>query len=634
MTYNSPSAAAGHGRVGQPTEAAARTSARFLIPATLILLFFTVVITATFWVRLPVPEDAVRLAEVEVSIDGGPFQSVTLPHRWPIAGRDGNTTATYRGAMTRMPGEPAILLIPGIRHEMDLLVDGQRVQPNTSGLRRVSSLGATHVLHLAPVDRDVSQFELSLERTSGFSPGYLSELYLVPEIAFEAVSTPWLFAQSDLHLTTQTLQGLVILGVWLLWLLRRKDPVFIWMLMLASVSFLADRSASFFLGPELRLYLVAGFCMIAYALSLALTGAPRPRWLKAAIVLVPLATLTSVQIGLVPTLFAVLLSGILAIVFCLMGAVVLLRHAWRHAEWDRAAMAVYFLSTAWYGVYDFGVGLGRIDAALFLSHHMRAVGLTVALLLLMRWLATSLNAVDRANVTLSTKLAEQKQELTLLHRKEQIRVREAAQEDERKRLMRDLHDGLSGHLVSIIALSETGARDNRLIEDTARAALDDLRVVINSLDLEDDDLRLALSGLRESAEPRLSRLGIRLDWSTTQLPEVRGIKPGNSLAILRILQEAITNAIKHGDKGPIQVEAGPSGEDGVLLSVTNRTSHAGPGGNGQGLRNMRLRAAELGGEVRFDINGGVARMSLVFPRDLSFAEPKGASNGVENASLQ
>lgn len=604
------------GRPVRSTVTAARTSPRFLIPVTAILLLFTAVITAASWIRLPVPEDAVHLTEVEVSIDGGPFESVTLPHRWPIVGPDGNTTAAYRGVTPRTPGEPAVLLIPGIRHDMDLLVDGQRVRPNASGLRRDSSLGATHVLHLSPVDRNVSQFELHLERSSGFSPGYLSDLYLVPELAFESVRTPWLIAQSDFHLTTQILQGTVILGVWLLWLLRRNDPVFSWMLLLASASFFTDRSATYFLGPELRLYLVAGFCMIAYALALALAGAPRPRWLKLGIVLVPALILTSVQTGMVPTPFAVLLSGVLAIVFCLLGAVVLLRHAWRHAEWDRAAMAVYFISTAWYGVYDFGVGLGRIDAAWFLSHHMRAFGLMVALFLLMRWLANSLNEVDRANVTLSTKLAEQRQELTRLHRKEHIRIREAAQEDERKRLMRDLHDGLSGHLVSIIALSETGARDNRLIEDTARAALDDLRVVINSLDLDDDDLRLALSGLRESAEPRLSRLGIRLDWSTAQLPEVRGIKPGNSLAILRILQEAITNAIKHGDNGRIQVEAGPCHEDMVLLTVTNRTSSCRAAGSGQGLRNMQLRAADLGGEVRFQISGGMARMSLVFPRNL------------------
>ncbi len=595
---------------------AARTSVSFLLPGLLIALLFSILISAAFWMRLPVPEDAIRLTQVEVSLDGGPFESVTLPHRWPAAGPDTNTVAIYRGVTPRTPGEPAVLLISGARHELGLRVDGQNVQASISGLRRDSNLGTTHVLHLQAVDGSHADFELRLERKTGYAPGYLSEVYLVAEPAFERVRWPWLVAQSDFHQASQMLHGTVLLGIWLLWLLRREDPVFSWMALLASASLVTDLILMLFSAPELRVFAVAGFGLIAYAFSLAFIGAPRPRWIKPAIVLVPALLLFSALSGLFPPMLPIALSGATAIALNLVGGTLLLRHAWRRAEWDRAAMAAFFFSTAWYGVYDFGVGLGRIDAAWFLSHHMRAIGLLLVFFILMRWLARSLNAVDRANLTLREKLAEQKQELTLLHRKEQHRVREAVQENERKRLMRDLHDGLSGHLVSIIALSENGPRESKLIEDTARAALDDLRVVINSLDLDDDDLRLALSGLRESAEPRLSRLGIRLDWSTAQLPDVRGIKPGNSLAILRILQEAITNAIKHGDNGPIQVEAGPGGPCMVLLSVTNSTANTERGGGGHGLRNMQHRAAELGGAVQFQIRGGIARMSLTFPSDL------------------
>ena len=155
MTHQLLGGAVGRDSTVQSAEAAARISPRFLIPLTVIVLLFTAVITAVSWIRLPVPEGAVHLTEVEVSLDGAVFQPATLPHRWPAAGPHGNVTATYRGVMTRTPGESAVLLIPGIRHEMDLLVDGQRVQPNASGLRRNSSLGATHVVHLSPVDRDI-----------------------------------------------------------------------------------------------------------------------------------------------------------------------------------------------------------------------------------------------------------------------------------------------------------------------------------------------------------------------------------------------------------------------------------------------------------------------------------------------
>jgi len=59
-------------------------------------------------------------------------------------------------------------------------------------------------------------------------------------------------------------------------------------------------------------------------------------------------------------------------------------------------------------------------------------------------------------------------------------------------------------------------------------------------------LPLALANFRERLVPQLHRLGVELDWSIAGLPEVSGVTPGNALAILRILQEAITNALKYG----------------------------------------------------------------------------------------
>ena len=61
--------------------------------------------------------------------------------------------------------------------------------------------------------------------------------------------------------------------------------------------------------------------------------------------------------------------------------------------------------------------------------------------------------------------------------------------------MRDLHDGLGGQLVSIVALSERNAWEGDRIGNAARAALKDLRLVIDAMDDIDGDLMLALGGL-------------------------------------------------------------------------------------------------------------------------------------------
>jgi len=77
--------------------------------------------------------------------------------------------------------------------------------------------------------------------------------------------------------------------------------------------------------------------------------------------------------------------------------------------------------------------------------------------------------------------------------------------------------------------------------------------VIYSLELGDRELPLALANFRERLTPQLQRIGVALDWSTAKLPEVSGVTPGNALTVLRVLQEAITNALNHGPARTITI---------------------------------------------------------------------------------
>jgi hypothetical protein len=108
--------------------------------------------------------------------------------------------------------------------------------------------------------------------------------------------------------------------------------------------------------------------------------------------------------------------------------------------------------------------------------------------------------------------------------------------------MRDLHDGLGGQLVSIVALSERGEAGSG-VGDAARAALTDLRLVIDSMDDIGGDLMLALGSWRDRATAQLRPHGIALDWrvvSPQGLPVHPELRPWHVIQIVRILDEAMT----------------------------------------------------------------------------------------------
>jgi signal transduction histidine kinase len=126
-------------------------------------------------------------------------------------------------------------------------------------------------------------------------------------------------------------------------------------------------------------------------------------------------------------------------------------------------------------------------------------------------------------------------------------------------------------------------------------------------------LPLALANFRERLIPQLQRIGVVLDWSTANLPEVSGVTPGNALSILRILQEAITNALKHGPAHKIAVRGQAAADDMVAISIENDGCPFVAGKAGFGLDNMRRRAHELRGDIRIEPLEQGTRLTLLLP---------------------
>ena len=191
---------------------------------------------------------------------------------------------------------------------------------------------------------------------------------------------------------------------------------------------------------------------------------------------------------------------------------------------------------------------------------------------------------------------------------------------ERERLTREMHDGLGSQLVSALSMVERGMATPGEVAESLRRALDDIRIVIDSLDPETTDLPTALGKLRARLAPLLHRNGMKLEWKIDDVEGLRDFPPEASLHVLRVIQESVTNAMRHSRAGLVSVRVGPSDLGRRAMHLCIRDDGSGVGGRGarggRGVQNMRRRADELGGVLRIgDANPGT-RVDLEVPLPL------------------
>ncbi len=208
----------------------------------------------------------------------------------------------------------------------------------------------------------------------------------------------------------------------------------------------------------------------------------------------------------------------------------------------------------------------------------------------------------------------------------------AAVAEERLRIAREMHDVVS-HSLSVMTLHVSGVR--RLLrpdqeaeraaletaERTGRESIAEMHRMLGVLRAPDTDAPApGLARLPELLEPARAA-GLQVDCTVTG--DVGDLPPGVDLAAYRIVQEAVTNVLRHAHAG--RVECSVDYRDGVLeLRVTDdgRGGTPTPGG-GHGLVGMRERAALYGGTVEAGpVAGGFAvHAVLPVPAGEPVAEP-------------
>lgn len=189
-----------------------------------------------------------------------------------------------------------------------------------------------------------------------------------------------------------------------------------------------------------------------------------------------------------------------------------------------------------------------------------------------------------------------------------------ARDEERQRIMWDMHDGLGGQLMSIIAMSNNRDTAPEVIQAHALAALVDLRTIINSLSV-DQDITGLLRAFRERAEQQLGLAGIDLEWKMIEIPPIVGLTPSHALNIPRAMQEAVTNAVKHSGASKVTIRfllSGPTDETLKISIEDNGVGSTPDSGTGRGLKIMKSRLISLNGhlDVLFSELGTTVTLSI------------------------
>jgi signal transduction histidine kinase len=226
----------------------------------------------------------------------------------------------------------------------------------------------------------------------------------------------------------------------------------------------------------------------------------------------------------------------------------------------------------------------------------------------------ALSNMESANARLELRLHEREAQLNASHEQLRAAEREQVLNEERQRLVRDMHDGLGSALISALAAVESGRRDAPDVAQVLRECIDDLKLTIDSLEPADTDLLLLLATLRFRIGPRLDQAGIQLQWEAEEGVRLEWLTPGSSLQILRILQEVFSNVIKHAEATVVRLQA-CSGPQHVLVAIEDngRGFADVDASGGRGLANLRRRARSLQGSVRWESRPGCTRFELSLP---------------------
>ncbi len=568
---------------------------------------------------------------IEIGISGLPEASaawspVSLPHSWyrkpPVAG----TYAWYRVRLEldHVPFRSQSLYFPKlVLTDVTVYVNREPIWNLSESYARGVALTATRI-PIPPRLLRAGENTIHLEVSA--NPAWfhgLSRMYVGDTSTLSEVAAMRNLIQGQAIYIVAAAFGTIGLLSLLLWLRAGRDPVLFWYgvsgvtLLVATslwyVSMWHPESVGWRVGLVFMRY--HGYLVPFFVLHLRLAGR-RHVWLEGALWLLLVVAFASVaqQTSMAPPAWVgwgiafSALPALLTVPLLLSPrlrtrpAVVLLLIA------DFAAAILPFHDWATrFGLLDF-------DRPYLIYFAPAFVMLAAAVPILERMLAGA-RAAEQYKEDLEVRVAAKTRELEAGYEKLRQVQREQALAEERRRIMADMHDGLGARLVALLSVAQSGRAKHGEISEGIAAALDELRLAVDSVQPVEGDVGVVLGNVRHRMRSVFERAGIRLLWNVSALPRMEDLTPERILAIQRIFLEVFSNAIRHAQARTVSVFAMrvPNAVR-IVIEDDGRGFDLGAIRGGLGLNNLQLRARQAGGSLVVESRAGHGtRVTLTLP---------------------
>jgi signal transduction histidine kinase len=555
------------------------------------------------------PLDVIAEAQATLRPDGlaQRQEHVRLNHRWDAVfpGRGGSAAYVLRLSTAR-DGAPRALLLQRVGNQAVVEIDG-------APLRRLGANDRSDVAkraHLFDVPPGAEHITVDATMQS-LRGGGLGAVLVGPRDAVYARYEWRRLLDQELpaaYAACLLLMGGLAAGLW--W--RQRDPLYGCFSLAALFGSIRHLDRLWLEAPT-AWPLWGAVLAIAYGLQLALivrfavmvAGYNRPwlmRTIHAGMALTVLLAGLSFAVGVRAywTVALVLLEilGLLSFVAVVRAAI----EKRQIAVWCVLAAGSLLLAAGLHDLLTVRTTVLNLTREPLAAHALFFFVLLLAGIVVQRYSA-SVAELDTLNRNLQMRVAEREAQLTVAFEALRRQREEQATMAERQRIMRDIHDGVGSQLVGLMCLVGRPQPDTAELRMHVESALDELRMAVDSMQPVDGDLTTVLATLRYRLQPRLAAAGIDVVWDVAALPPLDHLSPQYVLQIQRILLEAFTNVVRHARATSVSVRARhvqtqPSGAQ-VRLSVVDNGIGMGDAGasKGQGLANMRARAAAVGATV-------------------------------------